>query len=468
LSKYATVDPTTGSVLKEFETLSDDDVERCLATAHAAYLEWRRTEVAERSEVLQRIADAHRERSDELAQLMTTEMGKPIAQAKGEVALAASIYEYYATTGPAFLDEEQLDIAGKGSAIVRTESIGSLVGIMPWNYPYYQVARFVAPNLLLGNTILLKHASNCPQQALVIAEIVTAAGAPAGVYQNVFATNEQIAHMIASPLIQGVSLTGSERAGQVVGAVAGAHMKRYVLELGGSDPFIVLADADVPFAAREAATGRFANGGQACTSSKRILVEEAVWEPFLEEFLAQARVWTLGDPNRSETKLGPMASLAARADLEAQVEDAVSKGATLHLGGEPHDGAGAFYPATVLSDVDPSMRAYKEELFGPVAVLNRVISAEQAVSIANDSPYGLGAAVFGGDETKAREVADQLDVGMVGINTTIKSAPDLPFGGVKNSGVGRELGRFGLDEFANKKLVRQLEQRDPSPTSAKR
>ena len=468
MSKYATVDPATGSLLREFETMADADVDSYLEAAHAAYLTWRRTKLAERSEVLQRIADAHRERSDELARLMTTEMGKPVAQAKGEVALAASIYEYYATKGPDFLEEEQLDIAGEGKAIVRTEPIGALVGIMPWNYPYYQVARFVAPNLLLGNTILLKHASNCPQQALKIAEIVSDAGAPVGVYQNVFATNEQIASMIASPLIRGVSLTGSERAGQVVGGVAGAHMKKCVLELGGSDPFIVLADADVAFAAREAATGRFANAGQACTSSKRILVEESVWDTFLEEFLAQARHWTFGDPSSKETKLGPMASLSARADLEAQVDDAVARGATVHLGGTVPDGAGAFYPATVLSGVDPTMRAYREELFGPVAVLNRVASPQQAISIANDSPFGLGAAVFGRDEAKAREVADQLEVGMVGINTTIKSAPDLPFGGVKNSGVGRELGRFGLDEFANKKLVRQLDPGDPSPASAKR
>jgi len=460
MSQYASVDPATGSVLREFETIADEEVDSYVEAAHAAYLEWRRTDVAERRSVLQQIADAHRERSDELARLMTTEMGKPIAQAKGEVALAASIYEYYATKGPAFLEEEQLDIAGKGSAIVRTEPIGALVGIMPWNFPYYQAARFVAPNLLLGNTILLKHATNCPQQALKIAEIVTAAGAPAGVYQNLFATHDQIATMIASPLIRGVSLTGSERAGQVVGKIAGAHMKKCVLELGGSDPFIVLADADVPFAAREAAVGRFANAGQACTASKRILVEESVWDAFLDEFLAQARQWQLGDPSSTETKLGPMASRAARADLEAQVDDAVTKGATVHLGGASPDGIGAFYPATVLSGVDPTMRAYWEELFGPVAVLNRVTSAEQAVSIANDSPYGLGAAVFGRDEARARGVADQLDVGMVGINTTIKSAPDLPFGGVKNSGVGRELGRFGLDEFANKKLVRQVESRD--------
>ncbi|GGR73730.1 acyl-CoA reductase-like NAD-dependent aldehyde dehydrogenase [Nocardioides luteus] len=262
--------------------------------------------------------------------------------------------------------------------------------------------------------------------------------------------------MIADPRIQGVSLTGSERAGQAVGRVAGEHMKKCVLELGGSDPFIVLADADVPSAARDAATGRFANAGQACTSAKRIIVEDAVWEAFLENFLEQAEQWTLGDPSLPETKLGPMASLAGRADLDEQVRDARAKGATVHLGGAVPDGPGAYYPATVLTGVDESMRAYREELFGPVAVLYRVASAEEAVSVANDSPFGLGAAVYGTDEGKTREIADQLEVGMVGINTTIKSAPDLPFGGVKASGVGRELGRFGLDEFANKKLVRDL------------
>ena len=456
MSKYASVDPATGSVVKEFDSMADSEVDGAVEAAHAAYLSWRRADLAERTGLLQRIADAYREHSDELAELMTTEMGKPVAQAKGEVALAASIFEYYATTGPRFLEEERLDIAGKGSAVVRTESIGALVGIMPWNYPHYQVARFVAPNLLLGNTILLKHASNCPQQALRIADLIDAAGAPPGVYQNAFATNDQVARMIAHPVVQGVSLTGSERAGQAVGSVAGAHMKKCVLELGGSDPFIVLADADVPSAAREAATGRFANAGQACTSSKRIIVEDAVWDSFLEEFLGQARQWELGDPTRSETKLGPMASVAGRADLQEQVQDAVAKGATVHLGGTAPEGPGAFYPATLLSGVDPTMRAYREELFGPVAVLYRVASAEEAVAIANDSPFGLGAAVFGSDEAKAREVADRLEVGMVGINTTVKSAPDMPFGGVKGSGVGRELGRFGLDEFANKKLVREL------------
>ena len=456
MSKYATTSPATGEVLKQFDTMSDAEVASALTSAHEAYTAWRRTALTERTTLLQRIADGHREHAEELALLMSTEMGKPVAQAKGEVALAASIYEYYATTGPQFLEEEALDISGDGSAVVRTEAIGPLVGIMPWNFPYYQVARFVAPNLLLGNTILLKHASNCPQQALRIEQIIREAGAPQGVYQNVFADNDQIADMIADPIVQGVSLTGSERAGQAVGKVAGEHMKKCVLELGGSDPCIVLADADLPGAAAAAATGRFANAGQACTSAKRIIVEDAVYDDFLEAFLAEARKWTRGDPTQPETKLGPMSSTGGRADVAEQVEDAVAKGATLHLGGEVPDGEGAWYPATVLTGVEPSMRAHQEELFGPVAVLYRATSAQDAVAIANNSPFGLGAAVFGSDDARTQEVADRLDVGMVGINTLIKSAPDLPFGGVKNSGVGRELGRFGLDEFANKKLVRAV------------
>ena len=456
MSKYATTSPATGKVLKKFDTMSDAAVASALTSAHEAYTAWRRTALTERTALLQRIADGHREHAEELALLMSTEMGKPVAQAKGEVALAASIYEYYATTGPQFLEEEALDIAGDGSAVVRTEAIGPLVGIMPWNFPYYQVARFVAPNLLLGNTILLKHASNCPQQALRIEQIIQEAGAPHGVYQNVFASNDQIADMIADPVVQGVSLTGSERAGQAVGKVAGEQMKKCVLELGGSDPCIVLADADVPSAATAAATGRFANAGQACTSAKRIIVEDAVYDDFLEAFLAEARKWTHGDPAQPETKLGPMSSTGGRADVAEQVDDAVAKGATLHLGGEIPDGEGAWYPATVLTGVESTMRAHQEELFGPVAVLYRAASAQEAVAIANNSPFGLGAAVFGSDDARTQEVADRLDVGMVGINTLIKSAPDLPFGGVKNSGVGRELGRFGLDEFANKKLVRTV------------
>lgn len=454
MSRYATTDPTTGEVVRRFDTLTDEQAHEALQSAHAAFSGWRLRPVQERAAVLQRVADLHREHADELARLMTLEMGKPVAQAKGEVELSASIYEYYATTGPDLVADEELDIAGEGRALVRTAPVGALLGVMPWNYPYYQVARFVAPNLLLGNTILLKHAGNCPQQALRIHELVHEAGAPDGVYQNVFASNEQIAAMIASDELQGVSLTGSERAGKVIGRLAGENLKKCVLELGGSDPFIVLPGADLDKAVPAAVAGRFSNAGQACTSSKRMIVDERVWDAFVDGLLAKTSDWVPGDPHDPATRLGPMSSRAARDELAEQVQDAVAKGATVHTGAQVPDGAGAFYPATVISGVTPDMRAYREELFGPVAVLHKVDSVDAAIELANDSPFGLGSAVFTEDPEEGQYVADRLDVGMVGINTTIKSAPDMPFGGVKSSGIGRELGRFGIDEFANKKLVR--------------
>lgn len=451
---YATVDPTTGRLVREFDTMSDTEVGRALAAAHEAYLSWRAVEVKDRAALLVRVAALYREHAEELAELMTLEMGKPVVQGRGEVELSASIYEYYATSGPDLLGDEVLDIAGSGRALVRTAPIGVLLGVMPWNFPHYQVARFVAPNLLLGNTILLKHATSCPQQGLRIAELLEEAGAPAGTYQNVLASIDQVAEMIADPILQGVSLTGSERAGSAVGALAGKHLKKAVLELGGSDALIVLAGADLPRAAAAAVTGRFGNAGQVCTASKRMIVEDSVWDEFVDAFVTLTADWQTGDPRDEATRLGPMSSLQARADLAAQVDDAIAKGATVLAGGVLPDGPGAYYPATVLTGVTPQMRAWHEELFGPAAVLHRVASVDEAVRLANDSPYGLGAAVFARDEAQASYVADRLDVGMVGLNTTIRSAPDLPFGGVKNSGIGRELGRFGLDEFANKKLVR--------------
>jgi acyl-CoA reductase-like NAD-dependent aldehyde dehydrogenase len=454
MKKYATVDPRSGQVVREYDTMTDQAAVDAVTLAASAYRSWHQENLSERTRLLQRIADLHREHALELAQLMTLEMGKPISQAKGEVELSASIYEYYAISGEKLLAAEELDIAGTGRAIVRTDSIGPLLGIMPWNFPYYQVARFVAPNLLLGNTILLKHASNCPQQAARLADLIDAAGAPAGVYQNIFATSEQIADIIARPEIQGVSLTGSERAGRIIGELAGRHLKKCVLELGGSDPLIVLAGADIKKAASAAAAGRFGNAGQACTSSKRLIIENAVWDQFVDSFLTESAAWRTGDPTKDDTRVGPMSSVQGRTELAEQVDDAVAKGATVHLGGSVPEGEGAYYPVTVLSEVTPEMKAFREELFGPVAVLYRVNSADEAVELANDSPFGLGSAIFAADEHEAVALAGRLEAGMVGINTTIKSAPDLPFGGVKTSGIGRELGKFGLNEFSNKKLVR--------------
>jgi succinate-semialdehyde dehydrogenase/glutarate-semialdehyde dehydrogenase len=452
---YATINPVTGERVREYASLTDDEARAALDDADRVYSAWSALPSGERADIVWRVGALHRERAAELAALMTLEMGKPITQGSAEVGLAASIYDYYADKGPALLADEVLDIAGTGQAIVRTTSIGALLGIMPWNFPLYQVARFVAPNLLLGNTILLKHAQNCPQLALAIESIVADAGAPAGVFTNVFATHAQVAEMIASPKLQGVSITGSERAGRIIGGLAGSNLKKCVLELGGSDPLIVLPDADVEQAAVSAANGRFWNAGQACTSSKRTIVTEPVWEPFLARFMDEATGWATGDPRDAETRLGPLASVSSRSEVAAVVEDAVAKGATLHLGGEVPAGNGAYYPATVLSDVTPEMRAYHEEIFGPVAVLYRVASVDDAVRVANDSPFGLGSAVFGADSIDAEAVGDRLNVGMVGVNMLVRSSPEMPFGGVKNSGIGRELGRFGLDEFSNKKLIRR-------------
>jgi succinate-semialdehyde dehydrogenase/glutarate-semialdehyde dehydrogenase len=451
---YATTNPVTGALVREFESLTDSEARSALEAADRAYSTWSALTVGERADVVWRIGALHRERADELAALLTLEMGKPIAQAKAEVALAASIYDYYSDRGPRLLADEVLEIAGAGSALVRTAPVGPLLGIMPWNFPLYQMARFIAPNLLLGNTILLKHAQSCPQISLAVEAMIVEAGMPPGGYANVFATHEQVAEMIASPLLQGVSITGSERAGRIIGGLAGSNLKKCVLELGGSDPLIVLPDADVEAAAAAAATGRFWNAGQACTSSKRTIVTAPVWEEFVERFLAEAAHFQAGDPSHPDTRLGPLATVASRSDVAAVVDDAVTKGATLLLGGSIPDGDGAYYPATVLADVTPDMRAYREEIFGPVAVLYKVDSVDAAVDLANDSPFGLGSAVFASSNERAGAIADRLQVGMVGLNMLVRSSPEMPFGGVKNSGIGRELGRFGLDEFANKKLIR--------------
>jgi succinate-semialdehyde dehydrogenase/glutarate-semialdehyde dehydrogenase len=452
---YATTNPATGALEREFPSLTDAEATAALHDADRAYAAWSTIPLGERADVVWRVGALHRERAAELAGLMTLEMGKPFTQGLAEVELAASIYDYYADKGPTLLKDELLDIAGTGQAVVRTTPIGVLLGIMPWNFPLYQVARFVAPNLLLGNTILLKHAQNCPQLALAIESIVTDAEAPHGVYTNIFATHTQIADMIASPELQGVSITGSERAGRIIGGLAGSNLKKAVLELGGSDPLIVLPGADIEQAAVAAANGRFWNAGQACTSSKRTIVTEDVWGAFVERFMAEAATFTAGDPANPQTKLGPLASESSRADVAEVVDDAVAKGATLHLGGSIPEGDGSYYPATVLSDVTPDMRAYYEEIFGPVAVLHKVASVDDAVALANDSPFGLGSAVFGADLASAEAVGDRLNVGMVGVNMLVRSSPEMPFGGVKNSGIGRELGRFGLDEFSNKKLIRR-------------
>ena len=454
MSYYQTVNPATGTVEEEFETLRDEDVEQLLADADTAYRGWRRAPLASRREVGSRIAALFRERSEALAAILTTEMGKPIVQARGEVAICAAIFDYFADNAEKFLADEPLEIMGGGEAWVRTEPIGVLLGIMPWNFPYYQAARFIAPNLVLGNGIVLKHARNCPRAALAIVELLRDAGVPHGVYTNVFATNEQVADILADPRIQGVSLTGSERAGSAVGEIAGRHMKKYVLELGGSDPFIVVDPADMAATAKAAALGRMNNAGQVCTASKRFIVLDDVYDDFVTQFVSAVQEFTPGDPASESTTLGPLSSDTAADDLQQQLDEAVAAGATLLLDGGRVEGPGSYFAPAVLTDVTPAMRAYREELFGPVAIVYRVADFDEAIALANESPYGLAASIFGRDEHALQESAAALDYGMVWINGISRSAPDLPFGGVKRSGVGRELSRYGMYEFANKKLVR--------------
>jgi succinate-semialdehyde dehydrogenase/glutarate-semialdehyde dehydrogenase len=454
VSYYQSVDPSTGTVDQEFDTLAQEDVPRVLATADAAYRAWRDLSLGARAAVISRVAELYRERSEALAAILTAEMGKPIAQARGEVAICAAIFDYYADNAAKFLADEPLEIMGAGEAWVRTEPIGVLLGIMPWNFPYYQAARFTAPNLVLGNAIVLKHSRNCPRAALAMAEVFADAGLPNGVYTNVFATNDQVAEMLADPVVQGVSLTGSERAGSAIGEIAGRHLKKFVLELGGSDPFIVVDPEDMAATARAAAANRLSNAGQVCTSSKRFIVLDAVYDDFVRHFVDAVGVYQPGDPRSDETNLGPLSSSVAVDDLEEQVEDAVRAGATVLVPGGRVEGKGNFFRPVVLSDVTPGMRAYDEELFGPVAVVYRVADLDEALELANASPYGLAASIYGADEDALKKAAGGLEYGMVWINGTSKSAPDLPFGGVKRSGVGRELSKYGLYEFANKKLVR--------------
>jgi succinate-semialdehyde dehydrogenase/glutarate-semialdehyde dehydrogenase len=453
MTAYKTVNPATGETLQEFAEATDREISEAISAAHGAFASWRATPVESRSKIMSRVAELYRERSDDLAALIATEMGKPLREAKGEVALSANIYEYYATEGPGFMADEELTVKG-GGATVRTEPIGAILGIMPWNYPYYQVARFAGPNLMLGNTILLKHANNCPQSALAMEQIFSDAGLPQDAYINLFATNEQAADIIADPCIQGVSLTGSERAGSAVAEVAGRNLKKYVLELGGSDPFIVLDSVDLDATVKSAVAGRMGNAGQACNAAKRFIVMEDLYEDFVEKFTAKMEKIQPGDPLDEGTRFGPLSSQAAADGLIEQIRDAVDKGATLHTGGSLVDGPGAYVQPTVLTGVTRDMRAFSEELFGPAAVIYKVSSADEAVELANSSPYGLGGAVFSADEDRALDVADRLESGMVWINGVSGTQEDLPFGGVKRSGVGRELGRFGMDEFVNKKLIR--------------
>ena len=444
---FRVIDPSDGTVVREYDAATDADIEDSLSRADAGYQRWRNEPVADRAAALARAAAVFRERAEELAGLAHREMGKSVRSGRNEVNLVADIFDYYATEGPSLLADREFRPASGGRAVIVRQPVGVLLGIMPWNYPYYQVARFAAPNLMLGNTVLVKHAPNCPSSALAIAEVLRRAGLPDGGYVNVFASNEQVAAIIADDRVRGVSLTGSERAGAAVAEVAGRHLKKVVLELGGSDPLLVL-DADDPAAiARTAYSARMANVGQACNSPKRMIVADGVYEPFLESVVGLAR------DSATSGRLAPLSSRAAAEAVHAQIRQAVADGAVLHTGGELSE-KGAYLTPAVLTGVTPAMALWSQEVFGPAIVVHRVADADEAVAVANSTPYGLGAAVFAADADLARHVADRLECGMVYVNTVEDSEADLPFGGVKRSGFGRELGPYGVEEFANHKLIR--------------
>jgi succinate-semialdehyde dehydrogenase / glutarate-semialdehyde dehydrogenase len=452
-SMYAVVDPATGKTVKEYPTITDDALRAAIARADQAHREWSQAStVADRASLVRRVGELHTERRKELAEIIVAEMGKPVPQARGEVDFCASIYEFYADNAEALMADEPIELlGGEGSAVVRRSSLGVLLGIMPWNFPYYQVSRFAGPNLIIGNTILLKHAPQCPQSAEAMEQMFADAGFPDGAYVNIYATNEQIEPVIADPRVRGVSVTGSERAGAAVAEIAGRNLKKVVLEMGGSDPFIVLGTDNLDQTVEEAVAARIDNAGQSCNAAKRMIVIDELYEPFLAKFTAALTAVTQGDPHERGTELGPLSSQVASERLEDQVRRAVEQGATIVAGGKRN--ANYFEP-TVLTDITPENDIYREELFGPVAQVYRVRSEEEAVALANDTPFGLGSYVMTNDPEQAERVADGIDAGMVYVNIVGADSAELPFGGTKRSGFGRELGRYGADEFVNKKLIR--------------
>ena len=453
MADYAVVNPATGETVKEYPTISDGDLTDAIGRAYTANQEWTpTTTAAERGALIRNVGELHTARRQELAEIITREMGKPIEQALGEVDFSAAIYEYYADNAEKLLADEPIDLLeGEGSALIRRSSFGVLLGIMPWNYPYYQVARFAGPNLVIGNTILLKHAPQCPESAAAMEQIFHEAGFPKDAYINIYATNDQIEWVIADPRVRGVSLTGSERAGAAVAEIAGRNLKKVVLELGGSDPFILLSTDDLDAAVEAAAAGRLENTGQACNAAKRVIVVDELYEPFLEKYTAALTAAKPGDPTSAESAIGPLSSTLATERLADQLKRAVDGGAKLVVGGG-HDGN--FFESTVLTDIKPGNDAYHEEFFGPVASVYRVANEDEAVTLANDTPFGLGSYVYTTDADQALRVADKIEAGMVFVNAVGAEGAELPFGGVKRSGFGRELGRFGADEFVNKKMIR--------------
>jgi succinate-semialdehyde dehydrogenase/glutarate-semialdehyde dehydrogenase len=451
---YQTINPFTEKLVKTFPEQTDEQLQSIIAQAEDTYSnDWSKRSLADRKKILKNAVKIFREKHEEFAQYITLEMGKLLTESRGEVDLSADILEYYADNAEAFLAPEKLKVSG-GEAVVENTPLGVLFCIEPWNFPYYQLARVAGPNLMLGNTLIVKHAPNVPQCALAFEKLFLEAGAPKGTYTNVFISNEQAATVVADPRIKGVALTGSERAGSAVAAVAGKALKKSTMELGGADAFIVLGDADMDKAIEWAIFGRMNNAGQCCVAAKRFILEETIADEFLNRFKGALAKFVPGDPTDPKTTLAPLCTERALTLVESQIESAVKGGATVLLGGKRVDRPGYFLEPTILTNIKPENPVFHQEFFAPVALIFRVKNDDEAVKLANDSPYGLGGSVITKDIERGKRIARQIDTGMVFINQATWTAPDLPFGGVKNSGYGRELSDLGIGEFVNKKLIR--------------
>ncbi len=450
---YQTVNPANNKLIKEYSSHTDADVEAALSTAYALYhSDWSKGSIDKRLAVLHKLADLIDSRTEELAKIASVEMGKLIAQSRGEVKLCAQIARYYADNAKQFLAPVKYP-SEMGEAWVEHHPIGVVMAVEPWNFPYYQLMRVLAPNLAAGNPVLAKHASIVPHCAETFAHLVREAGAPDGAWTNLFISSDQVANIIADDRVQGAALTGSEKAGSIVAAQAAKHIKKSTLELGGNDVFVVLDDADLEKAVKIGVNARLANAGQVCTAAKRFIVHEKVAEQFLTKYTEAFRAITIGDPLDENTRLGPLSSKEALETLTKQVDEAVKNGATLHYGGKPVQREGSFFEPTILTNITRDNLAYFEEFFGPVAQVYVVKNDDEAVKLANDSHYGLGGAVFSEDIDRAKKMASRIETGMVWINWLTDTAPELPFGGVKRSGYGRELSDLGIKEFVNQKLV---------------
>ncbi|MBZ7449671.1 succinate-semialdehyde dehydrogenase [Klebsiella michiganensis] len=446
------VSPTTGETLSSVPWASEQQVDAAIALAEQGYRQWRNVSVAERAATLRNVGSAMRARGEALAQMISREMGKPIAQARGEVAKSANLCDWYAEHGPAMLNTEAT-LVEDNKAVIEYRPMGAILAVMPWNFPVWQVLRGAVPILLAGNSYLLKHAPNVLGSAAMIGEIFAAAGVPDGVFGWVNATNDGVSQMINDPRIAAVTVTGSVRAGKAIGAQAGAALKKCVLELGGSDPFIVLNDADLDEAVKAAVIGRYQNTGQVCAAAKRFIVEAGIAEAFTQKFVAAAAALKMGDPRDEQNYIGPMARFDLRDELHEQVSATLKEGATLLLGAEKIEGVGNYYAPTVLGNVTAEMTGFREELFGPVATITEARDADHALALANDSEFGLSATVYTTSEAQAQRFADELECGGVFINGYCASDARVAFGGVKKSGFGRELSHFGLHEFCNVQTV---------------